>query len=379
MTPPPLPARPAAAAGTCPRAAAAAAGAPAGATTVGTHPAVRDVGTPLSVLLDRALGTGRQALDALLGARPLDPRDRFLTLLQVYDLHSAPLDVVGDRARFQGHPVVADVKDRLERTWLGELERDWADAGQLEDSFGVERVVSAMRAVAAKDRLPHAYRWLAREASWEELVAFLAVEGGPDGGFDDLVAVCQIGLSGSAKLELGKNYWDEMGQGDADGVHTVLHQRLSAAIEMPHVAREDLPVEALERAALGGLLATNRWLQPEMLGALGLLELQAGPRCRLVLQGFDRLGAPADAYPFYVEHAEVDPIHGRDWLDKAVVPTVAEKPAWGPRIVKGAWWRSTVNLRFFEAVRRDLVARTADTPADSRPTDISVETADVEA
>ncbi|MCW2776889.1 MAG: hypothetical protein JWN17_614, partial [Frankiales bacterium] len=23
----------------------------------------------------------------------------------------------------------------------------------------------------------------------------------------------------------------------------------------------------------------------------------------------------------------------------------------------GAWWRSTVNLRFFEAVRRDLVAR----------------------
>jgi hypothetical protein len=34
---------------------------------------------------------------------------------------------------------------------------------------------------------------------------------------------------------------------------------------------------------------------------------------------------------------------------------VAERPAWGPRIVKGAWWRSTVNLTFFEALRQDLV------------------------
>ncbi len=33
-----------------------------------------------------------------------------------------------------------------------------------------------------------------------------------------------------------------------------------------------------------GPLATNRWLQPEMLGRSGLLDLQAGPRRRLVLQ-----------------------------------------------------------------------------------------------
>ncbi len=318
------------------------------------HP---DLRTPLADLLEDALDQGPAALDALLGAEPVDLRDRFLVLLAIYDLHTAPLDVVGERARHQGHPVVAELKDRLERAWLIELDRDWQDAGHLSEATTQDRVVSAMRAVAAKDRLPHVYKWLAQEASWEELVEFLALEGGPDGGFDDLVAVCQVGLSGSAKLELGKNYWDEMGQGDPDGVHTVLHQRLAAAIDLPEVPRSALPVAALERAALGGLLATNRWLQPEMLGALGLLELQAGPRCRLVLQGLDRLGAPADAYPFYVEHAEVDPVHGRDWMVKAVVPTVTEQPAWGPRIVKGAWWRSAVNLRFFETAHRDLVAR----------------------
>ena len=188
------------------------------------------------------------------------------------------------------------------------------------------------------------------------MVNFLALEGGPDGGFDDRVALCQVGLAGSAKLELAQNFWDEMGNGNPEGVHTTLHQQLVSAIDMPPVPRAEQPVEALERVALNGLLATNRWLQPEMLGALGLLELQAGPRCRLVLQGFQRLGAPAAAYPFYTEHAEVDPRHGRDWVDKAIVPLVAADPAWGPRIVRGAWWRAQLNLAFFEAVRIDLIA-----------------------
>ena len=138
-------------------------------------------------------------------------------------------------------------------------------------------------------------------------------------------------------------------------LRTVLHQDMAAAVGMPHVGRDAMPTEALERAAMGGLLATNRWLQPEMVGALGLLELQAGPRCRLVVQAFARLGAPQAAYPFYVEHAEVDPIHGKDWMEKAIVPLVAERPEWGPRMVKGAWWRSTTNLAFFEEVRRSLV------------------------
>ncbi|MCU1590610.1 MAG: hypothetical protein JWP11_1866 [Frankiales bacterium] len=288
-----------------------------------------------------------------------DRRDRFLSLLAIYDLHTAPLESVGDAARFQGHPAVAGLKHRLEADWLAELELAWFEAGHLSDAADADRVVRAMRAVAARDRLPAAYRWLAKEATWDETVHFLALEGGPDGGFDDLVAVCQVGLSGSAKLELGKNYLDEMGNGDPAGVHTVLHERLVAAVGMPRVPREDQPVEALERSALGGLLATNRWLQPEMLGALGLLELQAGPRCRLVLQAFDRLGAPADAYPFYVEHAEVDPVHGKDWMDKAIVPIVTDRPAWGPRIVKGAWWRSAVNLAFFEALRQELVGEQA--------------------
>jgi len=305
--------------------------------------------------LAAALRDGGDALALLRSAVPVDRRDRFLTLLRIYDLHTAPLEVVGDAARHQHAPAVAELKNRLEAPWLAELDAAWDAAGALSRCRTAAEVVQAMRAVAARDRLPEAYGWLARTATWEQVVEFLALEGGPDGGFDDLVAVCQVGLSGSAKLELGKNYWDEMGQGDLAGVHTQLHDDLVAAIDLPVVPREQMSEAALERAALGGLLATNRWLQPEMIGALGLLELQAGPRCRMVLKAFDRLGAPTGAYPFYVEHAEVDPVHGKDWMDKAIEPLAVERPEWGPRMVKGAWWRSQINLSFFADLRARLV------------------------
>jgi hypothetical protein len=221
-----------------------------------------------------------------------------------------------------------------------------------------------MRALAARDRLPAVYKWIAKEASWEDIVTFLALEGGPDAGFDDLVAACQVGLSGPAKMELATNYWDEMGDGDPDAVHTTLHERLAVAIDMPSLPLAGQPTSALARAALSGLLATNRWLQPEMLGALGLIECQAGPRCRLVLQGFERCGAPTGAYSFYDVHAEVDPRHGKDWLDNAVAPTVAAHPEWSPRIVRGAHWRSVINGEFLADAAR-LLGVTPDTARES--------------
>jgi hypothetical protein len=124
------------------------------------------------------------------------------------------------------------------------------------------------------------------------------------------------------------------------------------AIEVRTVPVEELPVEALERKALNGYLATNRALQPEMIGSLGMIECQAGARCRRVVAAMGRLGVPAAALPFYAEHAAADPHHGKDWLDAAVGPLVEDHPEWGPRILDGAWWRVSVNRRFFDAMER---------------------------
>jgi hypothetical protein len=277
---------------------------------------------------------------------PSSDRHRDLVaLLEIHELHTAPIEQLGDDVRRQNHPEVAARRWDLEAAFLGDLET-WDESMEWELP---DDPVDAMYAVAGVDLVPDIYEWLAADANTDEFVEFLSLEGGPDAGFDDLVAACQIGLRGEPKVELARNFWDEMGHGALAGVHTELHHRLSEALELRAIPRAEQPVEALERSALGSFLATNRWLQPEMVGSLGITELQAGPRCEQVLVGLQRIDAPAGAYPFYEVHAEVDPIHGKAWVENVVAP-LAEDPRWARGIVRGARWRVLTNRRFFAAM-----------------------------
>lgn len=305
---------------------------------------------PLFTQLGTALADDGRGLDALAGAEPVDWRDLLLSVSVIHDLHNAPLGQLDGCERFQHHPTVAELKWRLEDELVTELvRRDEAEGWELP-----ETAAAAMRAIGVRGLVPQVYEWLAEDADRTEIVEFLSIEGGPDGGFDDLVAACQIGLDGTAKLELAQNYWDEMGNGTLARVHTELHRKLSRALGLACPPRSQQPVEGLERSVLTGLLATNRWLQPELLGALGLLELQAGPRCRRVVSALERIGAGEDALDFYAEHATVDPRHGKDWIDRAVTPLEANA-RWAAGIVRGARWRSIVNAGFFEAMAGEFL------------------------
>ena len=280
---------------------------------------------PFATRLRVALRTDPAGLPALVDASPESWRDHLVALQELHDLHTAPLHTLHGSEWLQHDPDVARIKAVLEHDVL--LALTFEPENDPPPVTGAE-TVAAMRAIAGTDLVPPVYDWLATDAGMTELVEFLAVEGGPDGGFDDLVATCQVGLDGLPKLALATNYWDEMGRGDEDAVHTRLHRRLGEALALPALGPEDLPIEALERAALTGVLTTNRAFQPESIGALGLLELQAGPRCRRVVTALRRVGAPADALPFYEEHAHADPVHGRDWLDRAVAPLADRFPDW---------------------------------------------------
>jgi hypothetical protein len=296
-----------------------------------------------------ALDEARRQVAALAATDAADRRDEVLALLAIHDLSLAPLPAVGEAVELQHDLAVVGLKTRLE---AGVVERLDAAAGGRGERAELDPV-QAMRRLATADLVPPLYRWLADEAERDELLRYLALEGGPDGGFDDLVAVCQVGIRGRAKVELGRNYWDEMGRGEIAEVHSELHDTMVEALELEVPAREVLPLEALERSVLGSLLATNRALQPEMVGALGFIELQAGPRSREVAKGLRRVGAPASALPFYDEHATADPRHGKAWLDEVVGPLTHEHPEWGPRIVRGARWRAAVNGRFFAWAARE--------------------------
>lgn len=310
---------------------------------------------PLPTLALRLTDALRQSTDGRLNllaeVEPEDERDEMLALSIIHELHLAPWNTVRTQTRWQHHPIVALLKQRAEGNLLATLK---ADSRPAEPSPTVD-TRAAVRRIAARDRVAPIYSWVAHDATREELVGFLALEGGPDDGFDDLVASCQIGLVGGPKMEMARNYWDEMGRGDAHQVHRALHRDLTIALDLPRIPRVNLPLTALRRSVLTSTLATNRSMQPELIGVLGMIELQAGPRCRQVVLGLERLELPTEALPFYEVHADTDPRHGKDWLDNVIGPLSSDEQV-AAGIVRGAHWRSTVDRAFFASLWESFVA-----------------------
>ncbi len=301
----------------------------------------------------RATTTTRRARPAERADAP-QRRPALLTLASIHDLHLGPVRPADPVHRLQRHPQVVAVQHGLEQRLLREIDDEaTVRLGSPPSSAGLTAAttVDAMRALAADDLVPPVYDWLAEDASPAQVRAFLALEGGPDDSFDDLVAIAQVGLTGLPKLEAATNYWDELGDGDLDGVHRTLHRRMLDALDLRSPARADLPIAVLRRTLLCSALATCRARQPELLGVLGLIELQAGPRCRRVVRALQRIDAPPEAERFYAVHAETDPRHGKDWLERVVRPLAAD-PAWAEGLLRGARWRWAANAAFFDDARR---------------------------
>src|SRR5688572_23798775 len=80
------------------------------------------------------------------------------------------------------------------------------------------------------------FPWLAQHASREQIRWFLRQEVAGEAGFDDLVALTQLRLPDRAKLELARNYWDEMGRGRERGMHGPMLGRLAESLALDELA-----------------------------------------------------------------------------------------------------------------------------------------------
>src|SRR3569623_2915374 len=75
------------------------------------------------------------------------------------------------------------------------------------------------------------FPWLAREATRELFRWFLGQEVAGEAGFDDLLALPQLKMPVRAKLEMARNFWDELGRGHAAGVHGALLSHLADELD----------------------------------------------------------------------------------------------------------------------------------------------------
>ena len=197
------------------------------------------------------------------------------------------------------------------------------------------------------------FPWLAEKAQLEEMRWYLEQEAAGEAGFDDLTAYTQVKLPGRIKLELARNYWDEMGRGNAKGMHGPMLQRLVDALKLQPTI-ETTVWQSLALANAMTAMATRRDYAWHALGALGVIELTAPGRSAAVAAGLKRLGVSGKDRLYFDLHATLDVKHSAAWNAEAISPAVADDPRRARAIAEGALMRLTCGARCFERYRQEL-------------------------
>jgi hypothetical protein len=195
------------------------------------------------------------------------------------------------------------------------------------------------------------FPWLAEKASLEQMHWFLTQEVAGEAGFDDLVAMTQVKMPVRAKLEMARNYWDEMGRGEPKGMHGPMLDQLATYLNIQPQIESTVP----ESLALGNLmmaLAANRSFAFHAVGALGVIELTAPGRAACVSRGLDRLGVPKKQSHYFALHAVLDVKHSACWNAEVLAPLVREDRRRAHAIAEGAVLRLWCGKRCFDRYRR---------------------------
>ena len=201
------------------------------------------------------------------------------------------------------------------------------------------------------------FDWLETNATLDDLKVYLTQEAAGEAGFDDLVALTQVRLPDQAKMELARNYWDEMGRGNPKGMHgPMLHFVVDALGLEPKIEATCWESLALANAMTG--MAANRDYAWHSVGALGVIELTAPARSASVSKSMRRLGFDARMRRYFDLHAVLDVKHSEEWNKEAIRPLVGDPDHGAARataMAEGALMRLKCGERCFDRYR-DMLA-----------------------
>jgi hypothetical protein len=194
------------------------------------------------------------------------------------------------------------------------------------------------------------FPWLATQATMDEMRWFIEQEVAGEAGFDDLLALTQVKMPEQAKLEMARNYWDEMGRGNSKAMHGPLLDRLAGHLDV-HPAPDTVIPEALALGNTMVALAHHRRYAFHSIGALGVIEMTAPTRAAYVDRGLRRLAVPAKKRHYFALHAVLDVRHSETWNREVVRSLVAEDPRRAQAIGEGAVLRLWHGQRCFARYR----------------------------
>jgi len=243
---------------------------------------------------------------------------------------------------------------RLEGAFVEELRADISEraAAAPTDADGFVAWFEALKEDGPGQGDP-LFPWLAERADEAQLRWFFEQEAAGEAGFDDLVAMTQVKLPVRPKLELARNYWDEMGRGREAGMHgPMLDVLVETLAVQPKI--ETTVWESLALANAMTAMATTRRYAWASVGALGVIELTAPGRSAMVAQGLRRIGLSDRERRYFDLHAVLDIKHSEAWNAEAIRPAVEEDPRRATAMAEGALIRLACGQRCFERYRATL-------------------------
>jgi len=194
------------------------------------------------------------------------------------------------------------------------------------------------------------FSWLAETATLDEMCWFLAQEAAGEAGFEDLVALTQVRFPVRAKLEMARNYWDEMGRGHERGMHGLMLASVVRVLELKPTI-EGTVWEALALSNLMAGLGSNRRYAYQAVGALGAIEMTAPGRVTQVDAGLQRLQVPAAARTYFQLHAGLDVRHSQAWNEEVLYSLVRSDPGTARPMAEGALMRLACGEACFKRYR----------------------------
>lgn len=273
-------------------------------------------------------GEALKALQALVPAQLtkaediIEDDDLQLALFCLYELHYGGLDGVDDS--WEWNPGLIAVRQLLEQPFEQELRAAARAAvpevppvpatGPVSDG-----VATVLFALAAADTGPSLSRYIAKEATPDQLREFLVQKSIYQLKEADPHTWAIPRLTGRPKAALVEIQADEYGGGRADRMHSALFAATMRALGLDDQYGSyvnAVPAIALASVNMMSLFGLNRRLRGAIAGHLAIYEMTSSRPNQLYGNGFRRHHFDIAATAYFDEHVEADAVHeqiaGRD-------------------------------------------------------------------
>ncbi|EMY34235.1 hypothetical protein D477_010736 [Arthrobacter crystallopoietes BAB-32] len=245
----------------------------------------------------------------------LQDDDVQLALFCLYELHYSGLDGVHDG--WEWHPELIRLRSALEGRFEAAL-RQLAEVPPLPEP-DPEAVASALFALTADDGGPSLSKYVAKQATGEQLREFLILRSVYQLKEADPHSWAIPRLSGRAKAALVEIQADEYGGGRPERMHSALFARSMRGLGLDDsygAYIDSVPAVTLSAVNMMSLFGLNRRLRGAIVGHLAAYEMTSSIPNKFYSRGFRRLGYGEDVCGYFDEHVEADAVHeqiaGRD-------------------------------------------------------------------